>query len=81
VNEPDPESRPAQAHHPERRRALARQPAQGLQLLHPLPQGDGHLPQVKPALTEVEPGRLVACHLYEPKNCRRINRRIRGNRA
>jgi oligopeptide transport system ATP-binding protein len=23
--------------------------------------------QVKPDLAEVEPGRLVACHLYEPK--------------
>ena len=40
VNEPDPElAARAQPHHPERRRALARQPAEGLQLLHPLPQG------------------------------------------
>jgi oligopeptide transport system ATP-binding protein len=71
---------PAAAHHPEGRRALARQPAQGLQLLHPLPEGHGHLPQVKPDLTEVEPGRLVACHLYDThNNCRRINRRIRGS--
>ena len=45
VPEPDPTVEDnAQPDHPERRRAVARESAQGLQLLHPLPGGDGHLP-------------------------------------
>ncbi len=36
---------------------------------------------VKPDLSEVEPGRLVACHLYPANRGHRINRRSRGQRA
>ena len=49
VPEPDPNARgPGRADHPEGRRALARQSAEGLQFLDPLPAGDAGLPRDRP---------------------------------
>jgi hypothetical protein len=56
VNEPDPRRADPQARDPAGRRALAREPAQGLQLLHALPGRDAGLPRDRPATREVAPG-------------------------
>ncbi len=67
------------ADHPDRRRALARQPACGLQLLHPLPEGDGDLQDSGARLPR---SRARALHGLSPlrryQDDRRTNGGIRG---
>jgi oligopeptide transport system ATP-binding protein len=56
VPEPDPSAEARQGpHRAEGRRALARQPAQGLQFLHPLPAGDAGLPRDRARIPRTRP--------------------------